>query len=101
MIRRPLEDLAVYELDRATDVIRFVDIRELYKNKTSDIVYLNLEGKLFGILCLGDLLHRMKDGIVPVVRDFTRLMDFEDDRARDIFKEKKNIQKIPVINENG
>lgn len=101
MRRRNLEELAIYKLERAVDSIPFWDIRSLFIEKTSDIVYLILNNKIYGIICLGDLLHRMRNGIVPIMKNFTKMEGFQDDVARELFAARNNIQKIPVINGAG
>ncbi len=101
MRRRDLRELAIYELESEVDSVQFQSIRSLFVEKTSDIVYLTFNKRLYGIICLGDLLHHMRDGKVPIVKNFTKLEGFCDDKAREIFAVKKNIQKIPVIQEWG
>lgn len=97
MRKRLIEELAVYELQKASDVIEFELIHELFVNKTSDIVYLTLNNKVYGIVCLGDILHHLKCGQVSIVKSFLYIDDFEVDTAKKIFAEKGNIHKIPVI----
>lgn len=100
MKRRSLEKLAVLEIGER-DYIELTLLRDLYIDKTSDIVYLTDGGKLYGFVCLGDLLYRMQDGVVKVTRKYTSLSDFQDDDARQIFALHNNIQKIPVVNDAG
>ncbi len=100
MRQRKREELAIYELKDEADVIRFEAIRNLLVNKTSDIIYLTLNGKLYGILCLGDFLHHMKNGEVPIVKNFVKINGFKGETARDIFAARKNIHKIPIVS-NG
>ena len=66
MRKRSLKELAVYELKEQTDLIEFEQIRELLVNKTSDIVYLTIDKKVYGIVCLGDILHHMECGQVSI-----------------------------------
>lgn len=97
MRKRSLKELAVYELKEQTDLIAFEQIRELFVNKTSDIVYLTIDKKVYGIVCLGDILHHMECGRVPIAKSFLYINDFQEDRAKEIFARKSNIQKIPVM----
>lgn len=97
MRKRSLKELAVCELGDQTDLIEFERIRELFVNKTSDIVYITIDKKVYGIVCLGDILHHMKDSQVSIVKSFLYINDFQEDKAREIFAKKSNIQKIPVI----
>lgn len=100
MRRRMAEELAIYELNSEKDEIQFKEIRNLLIDKTSDIIYITLCGKLYGILCLGDFLHHMKNGVVPIVKNFSSVNHFDENVAREIFTKRKNIQKIPIVS-NG
>ena len=99
MRKRALDELAVYELGSETDFIEFGVIQALFIEKTSDIIYFTVDGTLYGIICMGDILHHMKDGMVPIMKRFTYMCEFQDDIARDTFAQKTNIQKIPVVKE--
>ena len=98
---RELNELAIYKLESEVDDIDIGSLHDLYVEKTSDIVYLTLDDKLYGIICLGDLLHNMHDGAVGIVRNFTKLSDFCTDEAKKIFASRNNIHKIPVVNKDG
>ncbi len=99
MRRRTFDECAVYELCGERDAIDFSEIRHLFLEKTADIVYLTLNGRIYGIVCMGDVLHHMKNGKIEIVRNFTFLEDFQDALVREIFDKRSNIQKIPVIKE--
>ena len=100
MHKRKLDELAIYQLESEADDIDIELLHDLYVEKTSDIVYLTLDDKLYGIICYGDLLHHMQNGIVKIVKNFTKLNAFCDDEARIIFASRNNIQKIPVVNKD-
>lgn len=97
MHKRELDELAIYHLESETDDIDIGLLHDLYVEKTSDIVYFIFEDRLYGIVCYGDLLHHMHNGNVRIVKNFTKLNDFCDDKAREIFESRNNIQKIPVV----
>lgn len=99
MKRRTFDECAVYELRSERDTIDFSEIRYLFLEKTSDIIYLTLNGQIHGIVCMGDVLHHMKGGRIAIVKNFTFLEDFQDTYAREIFDRRDNIHKIPVIKE--
>ena len=98
MHKRELDELAIYKLESEVDDIDIGLLHDLYVEKTSDIVYLTLDDKLYGIICLEDLWHHMHDGAVRIVKNFTKLNDFCVDEARKIFASRNNIHKIPVVN---
>ena len=101
MHKREFNELAIYQLESEVNDIDIGLLHDLYVEKTSDIVYLTLDDKLYGIICFGDLLHHMHNGVVEIVKNFTKLNDFCNDEARKIFASKNNIQKIPVVNKDG
>ena len=101
MRKRELDELAIYKLESEVDDIDIRLLHDLYAERTSDIVYLTLYDKLYGIVCFEDLLHKMHNGIVRITKDFTKLNDFCFDEARKIFALKDNIQKIPVVNQEN
>lgn len=98
MRRRNIEELAIYELQEETDRIDSSLLLSLYIEKTSDIVYLTLQGKLYGIVCLNDLQNRMEDGIVTINKKFTKMNCFDDEQARKMFALNR-FTKIPVVDE--
>lgn len=98
---RDYSELALYELEQSTEYIQLKALRDLYVEKTADIVYLTVKNRLYGIICLGELLHHMNNGVVKIVTNFTKLCGFFDDEARKIFASKNNIQKIPVVDKDG
>lgn len=101
MHKRELDELAIYKLESEVDDIDIGLLHDLYVEKTSDIVYLTLDDKLYGIICYGDLLHRMHNGVVRIVKNFMKLNVFCNDEAKKIFVSKNNIHKIPVVNKEG
>lgn len=98
MHKRELDELAIYKLENEVDDIDIRLLHDLYVEKTSDIVYLTLDDRLYGIICYGDLLHHMHNGVVRIVKDFTKLSGFCTDEAKKIFESRNNIHKIPVVN---
>lgn len=99
MRKRLFDECAMHELSGEGDVIDFAEIRSLFLEKTADIIYLTQNGQIYGIVCMGDVLHHMKNGKITIVKNFTFLEEFRDTFAREIFDKKDNIQKIPVIKE--
>lgn len=98
---RDIDELAILEIEEKKSTIEISEIRDLLLKKTSDIIYFTVNKKLVGIVCLGDLLHRMVDKKIPIVYSFTRLEAFHDEVARNIFLSRTNIQKIPVVDCQG
>lgn len=98
--KRDLTELAVYEMNNDADTLFLETLKPLYMVKTAEIVYVTRENKLYGIVCLGEVL-RSHNGRVKINTNFVRLADSDIIAAREIFHEKGNIFNIPIINEQG
>lgn len=101
MYKRDITQLAIYQVEEDVESISLECLQELYIEKTSDIVYITKEGKLYAIVCLSDILHNCQGNKVMVNRSFTFLMGYNAVKASMIFRTKRNINKIPVVNEQG
>lgn len=100
MEKRTLAQLSVYEIDDNVEALSLETLKPLYIRKTSEIVYITKDNRLYGVVCLGDVL-RNNNGRVRINTHFTQLADFDLIGAREIFQEKININKIPIVNERG
>ena len=100
MEKRDLLQMIIYEIDNDAATLSMECLKPLYIKKTSEIVYITKNNKIYGIVCLGDVL-RHKSGMVKINTIFCSLESFNTIKAREILKEKKNINKIPIISEKG
>lgn len=102
MLKRDVSQLAIYEIEKEVTFLPLTRLRALYLEKTSEIVYITKSDKLYGIVCLGDVLyHNCADG-VRVNRTFTSLSEFNILKAQRIFgRAGTNISKIPVVDKEG
>lgn len=100
MIRRNLSELATYQISENVEILPIEYLKGLYLNKTSEIIYLLEDNKLYGIVCREDLF-KTKDRIVCVNKNFTSLLEFDLIKAHEIFNTRRNIHKIPVVNNQG
>lgn len=101
MRRRNLEELAIIELCAPRETITHAEIRKVLIEKPSDTIYFILDGSLWGIVCLGDWLHRAENGNISIATKFTSICGFKETDARRIFIEKKNVHKVPVTDSKG
>lgn len=101
MQKRDISQLAVCKVEEETDLLPAECLRELYLNKTSEIVYVIKERKIWGIVCLGDVMRQRYEAGIRINRNFTSLDTFNIMKAHDIFRVKGNIHKIPVVNRQG
>lgn len=100
MQKRNLSQLAIYEIQESVEILPIQCLKNLYLEKTSEVVYITKDGILYGIVSIEDLF-RIKSGITSVNKDYTVLEGFDVIKAHEIFRTKRNIHKIPVVNEAG
>lgn len=101
MLKRSVHQLAVYEIDKDMDTIQFACLRQLFLEKTSEIIYIIKEKKLYGIICMGEVLNSDHDGNVCINKNFTVLDEQDVIKAHKIFKKNLRINKIPIVNKQG
>lgn len=101
MAKRELTQLAVCQIEEETDVISLGRLRNLYLEKTSEVVYVNKGNKLYGIIGMGEALRQDEKGNVFINKSFTSLSGYNVMKAHEIFQDKLRIHKIPVVNEQG
>lgn len=102
MIKREITELAVYETGEDVETLPLECLRSLYLEKTSEIIYITKEKKLYGIICMGEVLYgRKQNAIVKINRSFTVLTEFNVMKAHEIFYKRGTINKIPVVNKQG
>lgn len=102
MVKRDITQLAVYEIGEDAETLPLECLRSLYLEKTSEIIYITKEKKLYGIICMGEVLYgRKQNAMVKINRSFTVLTEFNVIKAHEIFYEWGNINKIPVVNKHG
>lgn len=100
MIKRALSELAIYQIEKDTELLDKSCLHDLYQKKTSEIIYITKRKKLYGIICLKEAVYCFENGNVQINKTFTSLKGFNVIKAHEIFQ-KKNIHKIPVVNEEG
>lgn len=102
MIKRNIAQLAIYQIDREEDTIPLERLRNLYVEKTSEIIYIIKDKKLYGIVCMGEVLYgHKKNAEVKINKSFTFLSSFSLVKAGEIFRKHRKIHKVPVVNESG
>ena len=97
MIKRALSELAIYQIEKDKELLDKSCLHDLYQKKTSEIIYITKEKKLYGIICLKEAVYCFENGNVQINKTFTRLKGFNVIKAHEIFQ-KRNIHKIPVVN---
>ncbi len=103
MIYTERDKLTVVETEKEIDHLDFDRITEALLERPSNMIYCESEGRLYGIVSMGDVMRACKDGLreAAVNRRFTKLSPGESMRAREIFRERETINALPVVGEGG
>ena len=62
MLKRDISELAVYRIEEEKETLQLECLRSLYIEKASEIIYIIRNDRLYGIICLGDILHHSVSG---------------------------------------
>lgn len=102
MEKRDITELAVYETEHEAETVLLENIRNLYFEKTAEIIYITRQKKLYGIVCMGEVLcgHR-QNTVIRINKAFTSLPGYDIVEAKKIFKRKRKVYKIPVVTQQG
>ena len=100
MIYTDYNRLTIIKLEDAVDVISFEVLAGVISDRLSNMIYCELKGKLYGIISMGDIIRADKNGVdfVVINKKYTWVLPDEYIRARNIFREKANINALPVVN---
>ncbi len=97
------EYLAVIQVEKNADSIFIENVRHILMKFPSNIIYCEHEGRLVGIISTGDIIraHRQKADNIKINKKYSYVFFGEYMKARSIIKEKRNINALPVIVEEG
>ena len=101
MLKRNLEELSIYKLDEDIETLPLNNLKYLYLERPSEIIYVVRDDRLQGIICMGDVGRYSRNGEVKINKDYTVLTGHNIVKAHQIFQRKKNVHKIPVIGDDG
>ena len=95
--------LPVFSFEEEPEGLDRSEIRRILCEKPSNLVLIEVRGKLYGIITRGDITRSRKAGKekVPINRNFTCLKGKRFMQAREIFRDKEKIREIPVVDEEG
>lgn len=62
MVKRDMSQLAIYSIEQETETVPFEKLHDIYINKTSEIVYIVKDKKIYGIICMNDVLRDIYTG---------------------------------------
>lgn len=102
MVYTERNQLTIVELDRDENNLSIDSLKEILAKRPSNTIYCEIEGKLKGIVSVGDISRAYMRGMnkVPINSKFTFVYKGEYVKARSIFEQKKNINTIPIITED-
>lgn len=97
------DKLVIIKLMNETDSLSFDELSGILKEHPANVIYCELDGKLYGIISMGDVARADDEGRNAVIinRTFTWVKPKEYMGVRRIFKEKEKINAVPVVDENG
>lgn len=101
MLKREKDQLVCYEIKEEINVVSVASIQSLFLERPSDTVYIIRNNILDGIICLGDIVHHTYNGMVQINRNYVQVIGCNVIKARRFFNKKKNVFRIPIVNEIG
>ncbi len=101
MIPRNFEELTYIEIDGNDSCVSMERIQEALDKRTSEIIYCIENGKLCGIISVGDIFRGNGKKEIEINKEFTYLVDWNVIKAKQIFADYRNIHKIPVLDKAG
>lgn len=106
MIYTDYDKLTIVKCEDAAEEITFSLLEKVILNRPSNVIYCESrrgEGKLNGIISMGDIARADKEGkdYVIINKSFTSIRMNEYMRAKEIFNKNFNINAIPVIDEEN
>lgn len=101
MLKRNKFELAIYTTEMEEEIFPIEHLKDLLLKKKTEIIYVIQNEKLYGIVCLEDILHHSKDGKIPINKKFTKMVGFNVIKAHEIFQRRKKVHKIPVVDAQG
>lgn len=100
MKKRELKQLSIYKIVDDAETLPFSCLRDLYKEKPSEIIYITRKNKLYGIVCMGEILCG-DSNMVKINKSFAKLEGCNIIKAHEIFAKRKNVYNIPIIDSLG
>lgn len=103
MIYTEHNKLTTINLMNAADSLSFDEIATILKERPANVIYCELDEKLYGIISMGDVARASDEGrnAVSINKKFTSIKPDEYMKVRRIFQEKEKINAVPVIDKNG
>lgn len=103
MVYTKRDKLAIIELSEKKNVVAFDALISLLRKRPANMIYVEVNGLLYGIISMGDIYRANKAGekCVGINTCFTSLRSEAYMKAKCIFKDRKNINALPVVDKSG
>lgn len=105
MVYTNRKDLMVIELTEERNALLYDELVPLLMKRTSNVIYVELRGKLYGIVTMGRIGRTLSAEThqVAINRNFTAVYAKEDCymRCRRIFRDRDNVTFLPVVDGEG
>lgn len=103
MIYKEYDQLTVLKVQNGIEAVPFTTLVKIILEKPSNIIYCELDRRLYGIISMGDIARAndMKLKKVTINKRFTCLIAGEYMKARDIFSKNPKINALPVVGKKG
>lgn len=95
--------LTIVQADENAESIFMEECKRILLELPSNTIYFERQGKLFGIISTGDIIRacREKSDCVKINKSFSYVRIGESMKARFTFKEKRNINALPILSDDG
>jgi len=102
MIYTPREKLTIIQLNEYRGYITFEELEQVLWERPANVIYVENAGVLEGIISMGDIDRAVVDDkeYVKVNTSFTHVFPNEYMRAKEIFRNKRTINAVPVKSNN-
>lgn len=91
--------LSILQIETNNEGVAFDTIAQLLSERPSNMIYCENDGRLCGIISMGDIKRAAKDGraFVGINTSYTYLEGYEYMRAKRIFFENDRINSLPIV----
>lgn len=95
--------LTIVQADENAESIFMEECKRILLELPSNTIYFERQGKLIGIISTGDIIRacREKSDCVKINKSFSYIRIRESMKARVTFKEKRNINALPILSDDG
>ena len=97
MVYTSREKLNVFETNIELSDIPVDELINLIMKRPSNIIYVEHEGFLYGIITTGDIYREYKSGRITINREYQKVEENGVYHARDIFNRFSKVSQLPVV----